>query len=56
MQSDLIKDRERNGIHDFMQILDSMEEDFDLIEMGVDDIVRSGLVRNYLIAKNANGF
>jgi len=51
MQSDLIKDKERNGIHDFMRILELMEDDFDLIEMGVDDICRSGLVRNYLIAK-----
>jgi predicted ribonuclease YlaK len=51
MQSDLIKDKERNGIHDFMRILELMEEDFDLIEMGVNDICRSGLVRNYLIAK-----
>ena len=52
VQSDLIKDRERNGIHDFMRILEQMPEDFDLIEMGVDDICRSGLVRNYIIAKN----
>ena len=51
MQSDLIKDKERNGIHDFMRILELMPEDFDLIEMGVNDICRSGLVRNYLIAK-----
>ena len=51
MQSDLIKDKERNGIHDFMRILELMEDDFDLIEMGIDDICRSGLVRNYLISK-----
>lgn len=55
MQSDLIKDRERNGIHDFMRILESMPDDFEMIEMTVDDIVRSGLVRNYLIAKDAIG-
>ena len=29
------------------------EDDFSLIEMGVDDICRSGLVRNYLIAKDS---
>ena len=51
MQSDLIKDKERNGIHDFMRILELMEDDFDLIVMGIDDICRSGLVRNYLISK-----
>ena len=55
MQSDLIKDRERNGIHDFMRILEAMPDDFEMIEMTVDDIVRSGLVRNYLIAKDAVG-
>ena len=27
--------------------------DFEMIEMGIDDICRSGLVRNYLIAKNS---
>ena len=53
MQSDLTKTNEKNGIHDFMRILEEMEEDFSLIEMGIDDICRSGLVRNYLIAKNA---
>ena len=36
-----------------MRILELMEDDFELIEMGVDDICRSGLVRNYLLAKKA---
>lgn len=40
----------RNGMKQFMEILDSMGE-FDLIEFTTDDIVRSGLVKNYLIAK-----
>ena len=53
MQSDLVRDKEKNGIHDFMRILEVMEEDFTMIEMGVDDICRSGLVRNYLIAKHS---
>ena len=55
MQTDLIKDREKNGIHDFMRILELMPDDFAMIEMGIDDICRSGLVRNYLLAKNASG-
>ena len=55
-QTDLVRDKEKNGIHDFMRILDNMKEDFAMIEMGVDDIVRSGLVRNYLITKHACGF
>lgn len=53
MQSDLRNTNEKNGIHDFMRILEVMEEDFTMIEMGVDDICRSGLVRNYLIAKHS---
>lgn len=54
-QSDLTKSSEKGGIHDFMRILERMTDDFELIEMGVDDIVRSGLVRNYLITKDALG-
>ena len=53
MQSDLRNTNEKNGIHDFMRILELMEDDFTLIEMGVDDICRSGLVRNYLVAKQS---
>jgi len=53
MQSDLQRDKEKNGIHDFMRILERMPDDFAMIEMGVDDICRSGLVRNYLIAKQS---
>ena len=55
MQTDLIKDKERNGIHNFMRILELMPDDFEMIEMGIDDICRSGLVRNYLLAKNQSG-
>ena len=55
MQTDLIKDKEKNGIHDFMRILEIMPDDFEMIEMGIDDICRSGLVRSYLLAKNASG-
>tara|TARA_Y200000002_G_scaffold377200_1_gene382364 strand:- start:344 stop:1093 length:750 start_codon:yes stop_codon:yes gene_type:complete len=49
-QSDLIKTNERNGIIDFMQILRIMSS-VDVIEFGVDDIVRSGLVKEYILAK-----
>ena len=55
MQTDLRNNNERNGIHDFMRILEVMPDDFAMIEMGIDDICRSGLVRNYLVAKNAVG-
>ena len=49
-QSDLIKTNERNGIIDFMQILRIMSS-VDVIEFGVEDIVRSGLVKEYILAK-----
>ena len=49
-QSDLIKTNERNGIIDFMQILRLMSS-VDVIEFGVEDIVRSGLVKEYILAK-----
>jgi predicted ribonuclease YlaK len=49
-QTDLIKTNERNGIIDFMKILRVMPS-FDIIEFGAEDIVRSGLVKEYIIAK-----
>ena len=49
-QTDLQKSNERNGIHDFMKILRIMPS-FELIEFGLDDIVRSGIVKEYLVAK-----
>ena len=49
-QSDLVKTNDRNGIHDFLNILRKMPS-FDIIEYGIDDIVRSGLVKEYIIAK-----
>ena len=50
-QTDLTKTYEKNGILDFKKILHSMNE-FDIVEFGLDDIVRSGLVKSYLIAKS----
>jgi predicted ribonuclease YlaK len=55
-QSDLQRTNERTGIIDFMKILQNMPEDFTSIEYGIQDIVRSGLVKNYLIAKLNLGF
>ena len=49
-QTDLVKTNEKNGILDFMKILDIMDE-FANIEFDVNDIVRSGLIRNYIITK-----
>tara|TARA_B100000427_G_scaffold233385_1_gene196452 strand:- start:2984 stop:3739 length:756 start_codon:yes stop_codon:yes gene_type:complete len=49
-QTDLVKTNEKNGILDFMKILEVMDE-FANIEFDVNDIVRSGLIRNYIITK-----
>ena len=54
-QTDLTKTNEKNGILDFMKIISAMEDDFASIEFGLEDIVRSGLVRKYLLAKLAFG-
>lgn len=42
------------GINKFMEILRKMEE-FDFIEFGISDIVRSDLVKSYLITKYKEG-
>ena len=49
-QSDLVRTNEKNGIIDFMRILRAMPS-FDVIEFDVKDIVRSGLCKEYIIAK-----
>ena len=49
-QTDLIKQNERNGIVDFMRVLRLMSS-VDIIEFGVEDIVRSGLVKEFILAK-----
>jgi predicted ribonuclease YlaK len=53
-QSDLQKTNDRNGIVDFMRILRAMPS-VDIIEFGIEDICRSGLVKEYLIAKSETG-
>ena len=53
-QSDLTKTNDRNGIVDFMNILRKMVS-FDIIEFDVNDIVRSGLVKEYIVAKLQSG-
>ena len=54
-QTDLQKTNEKNGIVDFIKILRTMPS-FDLIEFGIDDIIRSGIVKEYIIAKMQLGF
>ena len=52
-QTDLIyKKNDTSGFVPFMDIVKSMPRQFKIIEFDTDDIVRSGLVKDYLIAKN----
>lgn len=53
-QTDLIKTNDKNGIQDFFRIVQNMEE-FNDVEFGIPDIVRSGFVRSYLIEKTRLG-
>ena len=53
-QSDLQRTNEKNGLHDFMTILEEMKE-FNCTEFTIGDIVRSGFVRSYLINKTRMG-
>ena len=50
-QNDLIKSKfDVSGLPRFIKILDDMKE-FDLVEFGIEDIVRSGLVKSFIISK-----
>ena len=50
-QTDLVKTNEKNGIVDFLKILRKVTS-FDIIEFGLNDIIRSGIVKEYLLAKS----
>ena len=54
VQSDLRNNNERNGISDFIKIITRMES-FAVVEFELEDIVRSGLVKEYILAKNSLG-
>ena len=49
-QTDLTKTNDRNGILDFVNIMQAMKE-VDCIEFDLNDIVRSGMLKSYLIEK-----
>lgn len=53
-QSDLTKKADKEGILKFMEILTKLDE-FSHIEFGEQDILRSKLVKSYLIAKHKMG-
>ena len=49
-QCDLNERKESSGMKDFLRIMEELEE-FGLVEFTMEDCVRSGLVKNYLMAK-----
>jgi len=50
-QSDFTKEHEKNGLIDFMKIIDKMKS-FEFIDFDENDIVRSSLVKEYIITKD----
>lgn len=53
-QDDLATSRNRNdtsGLGDFINVLKRMDHSFKVVQFGIEDIVRSGLVKEYIIAK-----
>jgi phosphate starvation-inducible protein PhoH len=55
-QDDLTSERlkEESGLRDFMRVISRMDE-FDFIEFEIDDIVRSRLVKSYIIQRDKLG-
>lgn len=53
-QSDLTREQERNGLKEFMKVIDRLS-DFDYIDFLEQDIVRSKLVKEYIIARQKLG-
>lgn len=53
-QSDFTREHEKNGLVDFMRIVKKMRS-FEFIDFTEDDIVRSSMVKEYIIAKDKLG-
>ena len=49
-QSDFIRYSDKQGLFDFIEIVKGMDS-FSFVEFGIDDIVRSGLVKEFLISE-----
>lgn len=53
-QSDLTKEQERSGLKDFIRIINNMA-DFAHVEFTAEDIVRSSIVKQYIITRDKMG-
>lgn len=54
LQTDFHHEGERNGLAKFLNIIERMK-DFSVVQFGWDDIVRSGIVRDYIMTKEMMG-
>jgi len=54
LQSDFEREQDKLGIMKFLNIMDRMTY-FSTIQFGWDDIVRSGIVRDYIMTKEMMG-
>lgn len=55
-QDDLAGTRHKHdtsGLRDFLKVIQRMDHSFKVIQFGIEDIVRSGLVKEYIIAKES---
>lgn len=50
-QSDFVDSRDKSGLHDFIKIIKRMRS-FQFVDFKEEDIVRSGLVKSYIIEKD----
>jgi phosphate starvation-inducible protein PhoH len=50
-QSDFTKDQEKNGLMDFMRVIKRMKS-FEFVDFQKEDIVRSSMVKSYIIEKD----
>ena len=53
-QTDFDREKDKNGILKFLDIIDKLKY-FETIEFSWQDIVRSGLVRDYIMTKEHMG-
>jgi phosphate starvation-inducible protein PhoH len=51
---DIERDHEKKGVLDFIKVITKMQS-FDFVEFSKEDIVRSPLVKEYIISKLDNG-
>lgn len=54
-QTDLTKKHDKSGLQDFLRVIERMSDHFAMINFTTRDIVRSGLVKSYLVEKEDLG-